>query len=187
MEQKVRITPKQAADLLNRKMQTLAQWRVEGRGPAFEKYGRSVLYVRKDVEEWRKANAQSYKFTEPESLPKRRKSLIPKGATPEQPGAADREAVTVSLLGSNTAALEGVQILVPVNLHTLTIADMLLQFKELALMTLDGVKPWPYGILKDEHWRKLSDAPEGASAPSGRTSSSDCHVAGGRLLTAGGD
>ena len=51
------LTPPETADLLNVAVQTLANWRAAGLGPAFSKLsdGRAgrVRYLRRDVDVWR--------------------------------------------------------------------------------------------------------------------------------------
>jgi Helix-turn-helix domain len=42
----------EAARLLHQKVQTLASWRCEKRGPAYIKCGRRVLYRRSDIAKW---------------------------------------------------------------------------------------------------------------------------------------
>ena len=49
------LTPMQAADYLGQSPNTLRQWRSQGRGPAYEKRGRSVRYSMDDLEIWRNA------------------------------------------------------------------------------------------------------------------------------------
>ena len=44
----------QAAELLNFKVQTLRNWRFQGRGPAYHKIGRRVVYLRSDLEKFLK-------------------------------------------------------------------------------------------------------------------------------------
>lgn len=44
------LTPDEAAGLLRVKKQTLAEWRVKGRGPAFVKVGTAVRYDPADVQ-----------------------------------------------------------------------------------------------------------------------------------------
>jgi excisionase family DNA binding protein len=50
------LTPQQAADYLNQSVNTLRQWRAQGRGPAYEKRSRSIYYRRDDLDTWRNAN-----------------------------------------------------------------------------------------------------------------------------------
>jgi predicted DNA-binding transcriptional regulator AlpA len=42
----------EAARQLRLKVQTLASWRAEGRGPRFVKIGRACFYIRADLERW---------------------------------------------------------------------------------------------------------------------------------------
>jgi hypothetical protein len=42
--------------ILRKPRQTLAMWRYYGKGPAFVKAGRSVLYPRAEFLEWQRAN-----------------------------------------------------------------------------------------------------------------------------------
>lgn len=42
----------QAAERLNIKPQTLRKWRLEGVGPAWVKFGRSVRYLEEDLIGW---------------------------------------------------------------------------------------------------------------------------------------
>lgn len=44
--------PEQVAELLGVPIGTLANWRYQGRGPAFVKVGRHVRYRRNDVARW---------------------------------------------------------------------------------------------------------------------------------------
>ena len=46
------LTPMETAQLLKVSEGTLRQWRWLGRGPAFTKAGRRVLYDRRDLEAW---------------------------------------------------------------------------------------------------------------------------------------
>ena len=46
------LTPAEAAMWLRLAKQTLARWRCEGRGPAFLRLGKRVLYRAPDVEAW---------------------------------------------------------------------------------------------------------------------------------------
>lgn len=45
-------SPEFAAEYLGIKIQTLANWRVEGRGPKFYRVGRLVRYRIEDLEAW---------------------------------------------------------------------------------------------------------------------------------------
>jgi excisionase family DNA binding protein len=44
--------PEQVAEMLGLPTGTLANWRYQGRGPAFVKIGRHVRYRRSDVADW---------------------------------------------------------------------------------------------------------------------------------------
>lgn len=44
--------PDEVAELLGVPVGTLANWRYQGRGPAFAKVGRHVRYRRRDVDAW---------------------------------------------------------------------------------------------------------------------------------------
>lgn len=50
------LTPQQAADYLIQSVNTLRQWRSQGRGPAYEKRGRNIRYRKQDLDTWRNAN-----------------------------------------------------------------------------------------------------------------------------------
>ena len=50
------LTPQQAAEYLNQSVNTLRQWRSQGRGPAYEKRGRNIRYHKRDLDAWRDAN-----------------------------------------------------------------------------------------------------------------------------------
>lgn len=45
-----------AAAYLRKAPRTLEQWRHQGRGPAYSKSGRTVLYRRRDLDAWVDAN-----------------------------------------------------------------------------------------------------------------------------------
>lgn len=49
-------TATEVAAMLEVTTHTLAMWRVEKRGPAFVKLGRSIFYRRDDVQKWVDAN-----------------------------------------------------------------------------------------------------------------------------------
>jgi len=51
----VLLSTAQTAQLLNVTMHQLAQWRYEGRGPAFVRDGRWIRYRRSAVERWLKS------------------------------------------------------------------------------------------------------------------------------------
>ena len=55
MERKY-LTPKEVEDMLCIHKGTLANWRCQGRGPAYIKYGRKVLYPIGEIEAWLAAN-----------------------------------------------------------------------------------------------------------------------------------
>ncbi|MGA3190735.1 MAG: helix-turn-helix domain-containing protein [Bryobacteraceae bacterium] len=46
------LKPEEAAKLLGIGMSTLAKFRIEGAGPIFRKFGRSVRYARADLQRW---------------------------------------------------------------------------------------------------------------------------------------
>jgi hypothetical protein len=46
------LSDREAAEVLRQKRGTLATWRTTGRGPAFVKLGRQVLYRRSDLTTW---------------------------------------------------------------------------------------------------------------------------------------
>jgi excisionase family DNA binding protein len=46
------LSAKEAAALLRISPITLGRWRIEGRGPAFRKFGRRVVYAREDLMAW---------------------------------------------------------------------------------------------------------------------------------------
>jgi|ERR1700733_10411821 Helix-turn-helix domain len=45
---------REAAELLRISHVTLARWRIEGQGPAFQKFGRRVVYAREELLAWAK-------------------------------------------------------------------------------------------------------------------------------------
>lgn len=45
-------TPKELAEYLHRPLQTLANWRWQGKGPKCQRVGRGILYDWADVDEW---------------------------------------------------------------------------------------------------------------------------------------
>ena len=49
------LTAKELAERLHKKTQTLANWRISGKGPGFIR-GRPVLYPLAEVEVWERAN-----------------------------------------------------------------------------------------------------------------------------------
>ena len=50
------LTPEELAARIRVAPSTLAKWRKEGRGPAFYKFGKRVLYRLDIVEEWERGN-----------------------------------------------------------------------------------------------------------------------------------
>lgn len=46
------LTAQQTADRLGVKLQTLAIWRLKGKGPAFKKLGRLIAYDADEVDAW---------------------------------------------------------------------------------------------------------------------------------------
>jgi hypothetical protein len=46
------IKPVRAAKLLGKTEQTLRHWRIKGKGPAFYKSGRNVLYDETEINDW---------------------------------------------------------------------------------------------------------------------------------------
>ena len=46
------LTTREAAGYLRLAVTTLEHWRLEGRGPVFQKMGRQVRYRRADVDRW---------------------------------------------------------------------------------------------------------------------------------------
>ena len=46
------LTTREAAGYLRLAITTLEHWRLEGRGPAFTRFGRQVRYRRAEVERW---------------------------------------------------------------------------------------------------------------------------------------
>lgn len=59
------LNPEQAAQFLHVRPQTLACWRLYGKGPAFAKIGRLVRYDRRILEEWVNRNTV---LTEPRAV-----------------------------------------------------------------------------------------------------------------------
>ncbi len=51
MEQRL-LRPKEVEEAYKLDAGTLANWRLEGRGPAYVKYGRKVLYPVKALDDW---------------------------------------------------------------------------------------------------------------------------------------
>jgi excisionase family DNA binding protein len=52
------LTANEAADLLNISRVTLARWRLEGSGPPFCKFGRTVRYERAALLSWARSRAR---------------------------------------------------------------------------------------------------------------------------------
>ena len=52
------ISAKDLAEVLGLAEQTLASWRVEGKGPVFVKAGRRVFYRPEDIERWAQENTR---------------------------------------------------------------------------------------------------------------------------------
>ena len=50
------LTTEEAADLLNHHKITLAKWRMQGKGPAFQKEGKRVFYDSAVIEAWKREN-----------------------------------------------------------------------------------------------------------------------------------
>jgi excisionase family DNA binding protein len=46
------LTTREAAEYLRLSESSLNHWRLEGRGPAFTRFGRQVRYRRADVDRW---------------------------------------------------------------------------------------------------------------------------------------
>ena len=49
----------QAAEYLHAARQTLAKWRISGKGPRWAKWGRSVYYDRADLDAWIEASKRT--------------------------------------------------------------------------------------------------------------------------------
>ncbi len=49
------VTPREVSAVLKVAVQTLAQWRCQGKGPAFHKAGRLIRYDWADVREYQRA------------------------------------------------------------------------------------------------------------------------------------
>lgn len=52
------MTEAQAATYLCLSQETLRRWRTEGRGPAFQKLGRAVRYLRSELDAWQRGQRQ---------------------------------------------------------------------------------------------------------------------------------
>ena len=63
------ITPSALGELLGVTQKTLANWRSEGRGPTFERFGNKIRYFQDQVDAWRDKNrhvsTREYKNSEP--------------------------------------------------------------------------------------------------------------------------
>ena len=57
---KAAFSPVEAAEYLNMSEQTLRSWRSEGKGPAYVTLGRSIMYLKKDLDAFFESNR---KFT----------------------------------------------------------------------------------------------------------------------------
>jgi len=55
----INLLPREVADRFRMNMHTLANWRLQGRGPKFIKCGKKVLYPLVEVEAWEKANLRT--------------------------------------------------------------------------------------------------------------------------------
>ena len=53
------LNPKKTAEVLDMSTVTLARWRIEGKGPPFLKFSRSVRYAHADVMKWAMAQRRS--------------------------------------------------------------------------------------------------------------------------------
>jgi len=58
------LTPDELSDLLGLSVKTLANWRLDGRGPEFERFGNRIRYFKDAVQVWREkhrhASTQEY-------------------------------------------------------------------------------------------------------------------------------
>jgi len=54
------LTTPQTANYLGLKAGTLEVWRVQGKGPAFVKFGRAVRYRKADLERWIEQQAREH-------------------------------------------------------------------------------------------------------------------------------
>lgn len=52
------LTPGEAGEILRLAAGTLANWRVQGRGPKFQRMGKRIRYARADVEAWLEAGGE---------------------------------------------------------------------------------------------------------------------------------
>ncbi len=57
------LTPTEAAAYLRVASKTLANWRVQGGGPVYVKYGRVVRYRQADLEAWVQAQRRAHTST----------------------------------------------------------------------------------------------------------------------------
>lgn len=53
------LLPKEAADRLRVSVGTLANWRVQGAGPRFAKFGRRVVYPEREIEAFEESSLRS--------------------------------------------------------------------------------------------------------------------------------
>lgn len=53
------LTESEFASLAEVSMQTVQTWRSKGTGPVYVRLGRSVYYLRPDIEEWIRSNRQT--------------------------------------------------------------------------------------------------------------------------------
>lgn len=53
------LAPEQASDTLGFAVQTLARWRVEGKGPAYLKLGRRIRYSTRAIQQWLAGHAKT--------------------------------------------------------------------------------------------------------------------------------
>ena len=69
------LSAKEAAALLRISPVTLSRWRIEGRGPAYRKFSRRVVYARDELVGW--AEAQRRQSTSAAAPDHRRRSDVP--------------------------------------------------------------------------------------------------------------
>ena len=69
------LSAKEAAALLRISPVTLSRWRIEGRGPAYRKFSRRVVYARDELIAW--AEAQRRQSTSAATPDHRRRSDVP--------------------------------------------------------------------------------------------------------------
>lgn len=60
------LSPAEAAAELFVQPATLANWRVQAKGPAYHKFGRAIVYLREDLEDWKRE--QRHEREEPKRL-----------------------------------------------------------------------------------------------------------------------